>query len=71
MPEHEGMETIKDLKRDYPDVKIIAISGTPEVNRKATKAEGLIAKQYVESKIPPGSTIYFNSILDKVSFFKI
>lgn len=27
MPEKEGVETILDLKRDYPDVKIIAISG--------------------------------------------
>jgi len=27
MPEKEGVETIIDLKRDYPDLKIIAISG--------------------------------------------
>ena len=27
MPEKEGLETIRELKRDYPDVKIIAISG--------------------------------------------
>ena len=27
MPEKEGIETIVELKRDFPDVKIIAISG--------------------------------------------
>ena len=27
MPEKEGLETIIELKKDYPDVKIIAISG--------------------------------------------
>ena len=27
MPEKEGIETIKDLKHEFPDVKIIAISG--------------------------------------------
>ena len=27
MPEKEGFETIMELKKDFPDVKIIAISG--------------------------------------------
>ena len=27
MPEKEGLETIRELKRDFPKVKIIAISG--------------------------------------------
>lgn len=27
MPEREGLETIMDIKRDYPDARIIAISG--------------------------------------------
>lgn len=27
MPEKEGVETIRELKRDFPDVHIIAISG--------------------------------------------
>ncbi len=27
MPEKEGLETITELRRDFPDIKIIAISG--------------------------------------------
>ena len=27
MPEKEGLETIMDLRREYPEVKLIAISG--------------------------------------------
>lgn len=27
MPDKEGLETISELRRDYPDVKIIAMSG--------------------------------------------
>ena len=32
MPEKEGLETIGELKRDFPDVKIIAISGSGKLN---------------------------------------
>lgn len=27
MPEQEGIQTIRELRRDFPDVKVIAISG--------------------------------------------
>ena len=28
MPEKEGIETIRELRRDFPDVKIFAVSGS-------------------------------------------
>ena len=32
MPEKEGLETIMDLRKDFPDVKIIAISGGGQID---------------------------------------
>jgi DNA-binding response OmpR family regulator len=32
MPEKEGLETVMELRRDFPEVKIIAISGGGHVN---------------------------------------
>lgn len=32
MPEQEGLETIKELKRDYPHIKIMAISGGGKID---------------------------------------
>lgn len=34
MPEKEGLETIRELKRDYPKLAIIAISGGGDIVRK-------------------------------------
>lgn len=34
MPNKEGLETIRELKRDFPDLPIIAISGGGEIVKK-------------------------------------
>ncbi len=46
MPEKEGMEIIMELRRDYPDVKIIAISG----------AGSLGATEYLEMAMMIGAS---------------
>ncbi len=35
MPQKEGLETIRELKGDYPDLPIIAISGGGDIVRKS------------------------------------
>ena len=36
MPEKEGIELIIELRRDFPDVKIIAVSGGGQLMASAT-----------------------------------
>jgi len=51
MPEKEGIETILDLRKEFPDIKIIAISGGGRIN--ATdhlKLAKHIGAQYTFSK---------------------
>jgi DNA-binding NarL/FixJ family response regulator len=35
MPEQEGLETISKLKKEYPDIKIVAISGGGRIGPEA------------------------------------
>jgi CheY-like chemotaxis protein len=51
MPEKEGLETIKDLRQDNPDLKVIAISGGGRNNPDGyLEAAKLFGAQYAFSK---------------------
>ena len=41
MPDKEGMETIRELKKEFPDVKIIAMTGGNEMYLSTAKKFGV------------------------------
>ena len=45
MPEKDGVETIRELQRDYPDVKVIAITGVRGSFSRIPAADNLGAKR--------------------------
>jgi len=53
MPEKEGIETIIELKRDYPELKIIVISGGGRISPKSylNLAKGLGADKTFEKPV--------------------
>lgn len=53
MPEQEGLETIKQLRMEFPDVSIIAISGRPTGGTMLTVAERLGAKAVLQKPFLP------------------
>jgi CheY-like chemotaxis protein len=60
MPEKEGLETIMEMRRDSPDIKIIAISGSKQYLHIAK----ILGADYVYSK--PFSILH---LIDKVNEF--
>ncbi len=58
MPEKEGLETIREIKRDYPNVKIIVISGGGNLDVKSYfkiaqtfGADASLAKPFMPSEL--------------------
>ncbi|MBN2013239.1 response regulator [candidate division KSB1 bacterium] len=58
MPEKEGIETIIDVKRDYPNIKILAISGGGKGNAqnylhiaKAMGADLTLSKPFIKKEL--------------------
>ena len=58
MPEKEGLETILDLRKDFPDVKIIAISGGGRLG----------PQNYIEMASAFGAKRTFTKPLDRKEF---
>ncbi len=50
MPEKEGIETIYELKRDFPEVKIIAISGGSSRSRNYLNTARVLGAERALSK---------------------
>lgn len=53
MPEQEGLETIKQLRMEHPDVSILAISGRPTGGTMLTVAKRLGAKAVLQKPFLP------------------
>jgi DNA-binding response OmpR family regulator len=58
MPEKDGFETIRELKREFPDVKIIAISGGDKVGPGNTRRTVSGSSEMPFLKIPT-TIIYY------------
>jgi DNA-binding response OmpR family regulator len=58
MPEQEGLETISQLKRDFPDVKIVAISGGGRIGPEA----------YLPAALELGADLVFSKPFDVKKF---
>lgn len=58
MPEQEGIETIQELKRDFPGVKIIAVSGGGRLD----------PKEYLKTAEQFGAVRTFNKPFDREEF---
>jgi DNA-binding NtrC family response regulator len=53
MPEKEGLETIREFQRDYPDVTLIAMSGRPDTANAFYLAQRLGAYRVLEKPFQP------------------
>ena len=53
MPEQEGLETIIELRRDFPEVAILAVSGKPTAQALLSVAKRLGAVEAIEKPFEP------------------
>lgn len=58
MPGKEGMETLQDIKRDYPEMKVVVVSGggrsTPDMYLETAKnlgADAILAKPFTSKEL--------------------
>ena len=62
MPEKGGLETIMDIRKDYPDVKIIAITGAVPPDSEALLR---LANQYRVSRVL-GKPVQFKELFETI-----
>ncbi|QJR14305.1 response regulator transcription factor [Usitatibacter palustris] len=64
MPEKEGIETIRDLRAEFPDLKIIAMSGALKSSTHLYMARELGAHKVLHKPFGPGILVeYVNALL--------
>jgi CheY-like chemotaxis protein len=69
MPEKDGIETIRELKQNYPAIKILAISGGGKVNAqnylniaKVMRVNSILSKPFTKSELLEAIKIAFSPL---------
>jgi DNA-binding response OmpR family regulator len=65
MPDKDGVSTIRDIRREFPDVKIIAISGGGGVDPLMYKPDAITTSAYLAAAEDAGADRLFTKPFDR------